>query len=347
MTRLRRQRPRSAREAEVGCSWPMARWFRGGTCLWVFLLWGTLAGPGPAHAFDGPRTEPTVLEVGGTVFTVDAPRGMGRFVREASAVIDGSWERVRDHVGAPAGSAISVHIEADLHDWFRRSGLPARSPEWAAGLAIPSRRTILLAPGNPDWERTMVHELAHLSVALAAGDGRVPRWFDEGNAVLVAEQYGLDRATVLLRAGVLGRYLDFADLEAGFPPGAAAAELAYAQSAALVRHLTDAHGEDVFRDILRRMREGEVPWHQAFLERTGRSSGAAYAAWLEQATARWRWVPIAAGGGMAWTGMAFLFLWVWRRKRKRDAARLRAMQRSEDRYFDIDPDDATFGGRQS
>lgn len=325
-------------------------WLRVGSVLLALGLClglGFPSGPSSVWAWDGPRTAPTVIEVGGTLFTVDAPRGMGRFVQEAGGVIAASWERVRDHVGAPAEAEISVHIETDMHDWFRREGLPARSPEWAAGLAIPSRRTILLAPGNPDWERTMVHELAHLSVALASGDGRVPRWFDEGNAVLVAEQYGLDRATVLLRAGVLGRYLDFADLESGFPGGAAAAELAYAQSAALVRFLVEAHGPDVFRDILQRMREGGVSWHQAFLERTGRSSGAAYAAWLEHATARWRWVPIAAGGGMAWTGMAVLFLWVWRRKRRRDAARLLAMERSEERYFDIDPDDATFGGRQS
>ncbi|TVR03221.1 MAG: hypothetical protein EA398_05550 [Deltaproteobacteria bacterium] len=296
-----------------------------------------------APASASTRLEPAVITVQNTRFSIDAPRGMAGFVREAARVIENEWSRVQESIGAPDGELLHVHIETDLHDWFRREGLPARSPEWAAGLAIPSRRVILLAPRNPEWERTMVHELSHVAVAIAAGDARVPRWFDEGQAVQIAEQYGLDRATVLLRANVLGRHLDFAELENGFPHGAATAELAYAQSTALVRFILEAHGDDVFRYILRDMRENGWTWEHAFLHRTGRSTGSAYAAWEEQVRSRARWIPVAAGGGMAWTLLAFLFLWVLRRKRARDRARLAEMERAEARIFDFDPDDATFG----
>ena len=55
-----------------------------------------------------------------------------------------------------------------MDDWFAREGIPSQPPEWASGLTIPSRMTVLMAPANPEWERTLAHELAHIAVALAA-----------------------------------------------------------------------------------------------------------------------------------------------------------------------------------
>lgn len=292
-----------------------------------------------AHA----RTEPVRIDVAGTAFTLDAADGMARFVELASDVVSADWATVAEAAGAPAGESVHVSIERAFEDWFEREGIPSRPPEWAAGLAIPSRRTILLAPGNPTWEATLRHEMAHLAVAIAAGGQPVPAWFNEGFAVATAEQWGLDRATTMITAGITGEFHDFADLDRGFPAAQSMADLAYAQSFHLVRYCRQRFGDDVFRRILARMRTEHVTFSDAFAAETGTLMSVVFDDWARSASTRYRWVPVAGGGGTAWVFVAGLAALAWRRKRRQRAEREAQMQASEAGLYGNDPDDETFG----
>lgn len=309
------------------------------SALVLCLLLGT--GTQAAEA-STQRTEAVELQVGDTRFVVDAARGMEGFVREVSQVVQASWPGVVDALDAPADERIFVHVERRLQDWFERESLPWVPPEWAAGLAIGSRRTMLIAPGNPEWASTTVHELVHLAVALAAGDQQVPKWFNEGIAVMLAEQWDLDRASLLLQAGVFGNFLTREELDTGWPRLSSKASLAYAQSFAIVRFGKQRHGDDVYQRILATMRSEQIPWPEAFVRVTGESQALFWDAWLEQATTRWRFVPLMTGAGLGWTmiaGLAFVAL----RRRKRLARERLERMAAREAQEPVDPDDEIFG----
>ena len=63
-----------------------------------------------------------------------------------------------------------------------------RAPAWAAAIALPESRTIVLRADGEALPRILRHELAHLTLHQAVR-GRVPLWFDEGYAGWAAGEW--------------------------------------------------------------------------------------------------------------------------------------------------------------
>lgn len=288
------------------------------------------------------RTDEVRFEVDGTSFVADAADGMSGFVSQARTVVEETWPQVAARAGAPAGETIKIHIEVTFNDWFERNNVPSRPPEWAAGLAIPSMRVVLLAPGNPTWEQTMQHELSHVAVAIAARDTNLPRWFDEGFAMRTASQWDIERASTLLRATMSGGLHDFRQITTRWPAGAGEAQIAYAQSQHFVRWCEERYGIDIFARVLASVRDGET-FADAFRQHTGSLLTVAFDRWESSIQVGYRWAPIGVGGSVAWVLASGLFLFGWRRGRKRRAAALKRMERAERDLYGNDPDDQTFG----
>lgn len=307
---------------------------------WLSIVWFVILAFMASPAF--ARTEPETIEVAGTTFVVDAANGLGGFAGSAIEVIRNDWERVAAEAGAPSGETIYVHMERDFSDYFERTGIPSRPPEWAVGLALPARRVILMIPGNPTWQATMSHEMTHVAVAIAAGDGDVPIWFTEGFAVAVAEQWGFERMQAMVQASLAGALLDLRLLETSFPPSRGPADVAYAQSFHFVRWVREKHGASAFRDIMALVRQG-IPWSQAFQERTGTLMTVAYDDWQDDVKVGYSWVPVLVTSGVGGVLMTAVVLVAWRRKSRVRAQRLRQMGERESQVFGSDPDDRTFG----
>ena len=62
-----------------------------------------------------------------------------------------------------------------------------RVPSWGAGATFPGSRVVIIRLDAGDPYQTLRHELAHV-VLHQAVHGRVPLWFDEGYAVLAAQE---------------------------------------------------------------------------------------------------------------------------------------------------------------
>lgn len=306
----------------------------------VALLCVMLSVPAPAFA---ERTEPVDVAFEGTVFRVDAPSGMRRFAEQAAEVIATSWPTVAAAAGAPqAERLITVSVERELNDWFERRGVAPRSPEWAAGLAMYDESAILVRTANPEWASTLRHELAHMAVDIATGGVRVPRWFNEGFAIATAEQWSIERAGTMVRAGLTGNFYAFEELGPGFPAAGSSAGLAYAQSFHFVRYVRTNYGEDVFVRVMSRLREG-ARWAEAFEDEVGVPMAGVEAAWVQHVTTRYKWAPALGGGGGAWGAIAALSLFAWRRSKRRAERRLAALAREEATVWGRDPDDEVFG----
>jgi len=209
------------------------------TLVWLLLLTPQALAAGP------DRSDPVIVDSAGTTFVVDAPRGMGRFAEEAAGVVEASWPAILSAAGAVGVGSIEVAVEREIDAWFERRGEPPRNPEWAAGLAMYDVSAIVIRSANPEWKSTLRHELAHMAVDMATGGRRLPRWFNEGFAIATAEQWSVERAATMIRAGLSGNFYDFAELTTSFPAAASSADLAYAQSFHFVRYIQQSHGLSV------------------------------------------------------------------------------------------------------
>ena len=288
------------------------------------------------------RTPVVELVVDETTFVMDAPDGMGGYVRAASEVVSDHWARVRRELGAPAGRRITISIERNNDDWFIRNDVPSVPPEWAAGLALPWADTILLFPGNPEWDSTLVHELAHLAVDFASGERGVPRWLNEGIALNTAGQASFERAQTFARSAATGGLFDFQDISGGFPASSAQADVAYAQSYQLVADLKRDFGEGVVRRILSSMGEGN-DFATAFHRVTNTDFDAYSQAWRDRLVTKSNLAPLALIGGIAWCLVMVAVFAAYRARRRKQRAHLAEMERRERKLFPADPDDTIFG----
>ncbi|AUX47043.1 hypothetical protein SOCE26_085550 [Sorangium cellulosum] len=147
----------------------------------------------------------------------------------------------------------------------------------------------------PDLERAFRHALAHLALDEATGGAELPPWFHEGFAVHAAGAGAARRAQRLSVAALRSRLLPLAELEAGLPgAGDAAAPLARAQAADLVRFLVDGDRRPRFALALDQVRAG-APLADALEAAYAATRPELERAWRADVARRYGFLPVLAG----------------------------------------------------
>jgi hypothetical protein len=228
------------------------------------------------------RTELNTFEVEGVEFRIDAPEGQeGRRERVARAVRE-EWPQVAARLKPSEAEPITIHLEKNLEDFFDRRQRPYRSRHWVGGLAIPSERIILLEVGDSTWRETLVHELIHLAQHSVVGDNHIPRWYNEGVAIIVSGVFGIEETEQLLKGAGTSALLPFSRLDRGVPSGTTSAQIAYAQSYRAVADLEREFGRDFHHELLSRIGDG-VSFRAAFFDVTG----VQFSEWEDEWMAQW------------------------------------------------------------
>ena len=241
-------------------------------------------------------------------------------------------------VGLRAGTVILAPDAATFD-----SVTAGHAPDWAAGVAIPSERTIVL-PAFPS-SRTRAqdpivalrHELVHLALNDYLGVP-VPRWFDEGYATWASGEFDASAGWRIRFALLRGAAPTLDSISLRWPTGEARARLAYLLSASAVEHLATRNGERVFALFL-------ATW-----KRTGSIDPAMRATYLmpiERFEREWRrvvirrygWLLAVAQVGFFWGLVTVLFLAVGWRRRVRDRERIAAMKVAEEGEVWVEPVD--------
>lgn len=183
------------------------------------------------------------------------------------------------------------------------------TPQWIAGTAFGSHDLVIFPArvGRYPYgslESVVSHEVAHLALSAQADDRPLPRWFHEGVAISVEQEWGVSSQVRLLLTTVrdtsspaLGRLF-----ESERQPDAARA---YLLAAALVSDVRRRHGSTVPGAIAGRVARG-IAFPRAFQLETGDTpEEAAARAW--EPYRRWtNWIPIVTSGSAVWIAILAL-----------------------------------------
>ena len=219
------------------------------------------------------------------------------------------------------------------------SPLAREAPAWVTGytdgvttldggsvVVILAERT----PSYPDGglEEVLAHEVAHVLIHRAAGGRRVPRWFDEGLAMLAARSWRWRDQSELAVGLLSGPRVPLWKLDDLFQGDRRQVEHGYALSGTLVQDLLERYGSAVPRIVLARVAQGDT-FDQAIRGATGATLidvGEAF--WERQGTLK-LWIPILTSTAVLWFGISVLAIVAGIRKRRQRAAQARAMEETE------------------
>jgi hypothetical protein len=210
-------------------------------------------------------------------------------------------------------------------------------PKYASGVAYSEIGLVLLTltPVHPnaldDVGEVFRHELAHIALGDAVGDSRrVPHWFNEGLAVHLSGESSLLRLRTLWSATLSGRLIPLERLDANFPADAMAADLAYAESADVVRFLLRQQERERFPRLIERVHDGQS-FATALRDAYGLDFVSLEYEWREEIARKYSFWPVLFSGTIVWLGVLGLFVIAWQKRRRKSQKTLEQWAKDEAR----------------
>ena len=203
-------------------------------------------------------------------------------------------------------------------------------PRWAAGLAVPAKRFILLRSPSQltdlnTFRSVLIHELTHIYLYQALGrQKKLPLWLEEGLAMHAAKQGGLGLSGIMAKGVLLDQLIPFADLATRFPGKSEEAGLAYAQSFYLISHILDKHGAKSIPRLIRAMihaKDISGALHQVL----GQGLVALEADFTESMNSRFSWLAVLTAAGALWMLVALVAAVGLVARRRDQVRRIKAM----------------------
>ncbi len=194
-------------------------------------------------------------------------------------------------------------------------------PSWATGLAMRPQRILLVSltatdGAHPtDANLIFLHEVVHMAEWDATGGRSLPIWFSEGLAINMSGEYSFERNQVLISAALRGGLLPLSRLSSSYPGDGTEVNVAYAQSADIVKFLDDAYGPGLISRLLSRVRRGDA-FEPALESLAGRSMRQIQDEWMDQLDVWYRWIPSITGGATLWVLIAFILVVVYVKRRR-------------------------------
>lgn len=221
--------------------------------------------------------------------------------------------------------------------------IPASAvPPWIAGYARRDGLVVLFPARVPTYPNSSLdellgHEVAHILIQRAAGGRPVPRWFNEGLAMLAEEAWDWGDRSRAVVALARGRRYRLAALDRRFAGSRSEVSGAYALSASFVRSLVRRFGRETPAGILSRIASGEA-FEPAFAATTGTTLAEAEGDFWRRLAFWNRWLPFMTSPATLWIAVTLLALVAI--KRRRDRNRLLEEQWSkEEQWAEKEPDE--------
>ena len=214
------------------------------------------------------------------------------------------------------------------------SPLAREVPSWVSGYTDGVSNVVVLlperTPSYPDGglEEVLAHEVAHVLIYRASAGRNVPRWFNEGVAMLAGRSYRLRDQTQLALGLLSGEKVPLWNLDDLFRGDRWQVERAYALSGALVQDLLDRYGTGLPSALFSRVASG-LSFDEALRRTTGATLvdvGESF--WARQGVLK-RWIPVLTSTAVLWFGITVLAVMATV-KRRRDRAAEAERQAAEE-----------------
>jgi len=253
-------------------------------------------------------------------FMFEAPEALEPFVARLKKINPQSLQRTMDFLGLDyPGPPIRVILAPN-------DSPPAQhAPEWMSGYAQGHTSTIVLLTDrvltypNNSLKDVFLHEVSHILTHRAAGGQSLPRWLDEGLAMMTARTWDLEDRARLVWAMVSGTQVSLDELNMLFRKDETSVRRAYVLAYAFTLDLLEHTSRDVPKRILAKVKHG-MPFPEAFAQTTFMTLPQAEENFWNRQTIWSRWLPVAASSGTVWLAITFLAFWVFKKQRKRTAA---------------------------
>jgi hypothetical protein len=159
---------------------------------------------------------------------------------------------------------IQTYIYGNRADF--RNALSVGAQEWTGGQAFPDYSVVLInvEPTALEWGKgatvhELTHQVIHQKIKGPLGDLSMPHWMDEGLAMYYEtypDQLDSQFNTPLRRAIQNDTVVALRTLSGAFPADSNAANLAYAQSYAVVDFIYRKYGKDKMATMLQEFKKG-------------------------------------------------------------------------------------------
>jgi hypothetical protein len=269
-------------------------------------------------------------------WTISYPSSVHERVQPLIEKADGWKAKLADDFGQDVlVEPVEVRVARSWEDMAALAPRDIGVPPYASGVTYRSIRVVLLSLTEPasggeatDLETVFHHELSHVALEDAVLGRHVPRWFNEGLAVYESDEHPLLRTKALWDATLSRSILPLSELDRSFPERSDQVNIAYAESADVVRFLLRGGDRVRFGGLIDRVRHGE-----AF----DRSLGDAYGTdvrkleyqWREECAKRYTFAPMLASGSFIWVLVFGVLVVAYRRRRQKNQETLARWEREE------------------
>lgn len=253
-------------------------------------------------------------------FIFEAPESLAPLAAHLEETNPTSFQRIMDLVGLEHPGPI---IRVILAPNDSRPAIDA--PAWMSGYALSQTSTIVLLTDrvltypNDSLNDVFLHEIGHILAHRAAGGHSLPRWFDEGLAMMTVRSWDFEDRARLVWAMVSGKEISLNELNALFVQDDTSVRRAYVLAHAFTLDLLEHTKRDVPKKILAKVKNG-LSFSEAFAQVTFMTLSQAEQNFWNRQTLWDRWIPVATSSGMVWITITALAFWVWRKQRQRNAA---------------------------
>jgi hypothetical protein len=253
-------------------------------------------------------------------FLIEAPAPLESVAAHLQEINPASLQRIIDLMGLKhPGPPIRVVLAPN-------DSPPAQgTPEWMSGYALSDTSTIVLLTDramtypNDSLNDVFLHEIGHILAHRAAGGQPLPRWFDEGLAMMSVRTWGIEDRTRLVWAMVSGTEVSLDDLNRFFSSDATSVRRAYVLAHAFTLDLLEHTDRDVPKRILAKVKQG-LSFPEAFAQATFMTLSQAEEDFWNRQTLWNRWIPVATSSGMLWLTITLLAFWAYTKQRRRTTA---------------------------
>jgi len=244
---------------------------------------------------------------------------------------------VFDNIGFTPKQKVRVFVAAGPGEFRRMQPGNARVPSWAVGTAYPLHNTmVLLQDRRVDLFKTFLHEMHHIVLGrLFRGEHRVPRWLDEGLAMIQAREWSMARLSTMTIAVLTDSLIPMDDLADSFPVDLKDAEVAYCQSFYFISFLKGKFGTPSFTAFLKEYGRHKN-FHRAIKKTYYVSWHRMEELWMDYLKLRFSWFPILTSTGFLWFAASIVFVLGYIRKKRTARRKLQQWEREEKAFYGDD-----------